>query len=469
MLHMILTVIDTLSFFITIIFLLGIFAKHSVGQTIATADSVQYYEAVMKNTNDPIDFETARKWLNHYYRDLVINDEAKVPDYELKDPLKTKNSSLVQDKETWLSTRRPEIINLFEQYVYGKVPEFNYDLKFHTLSVDSKALGGMATRKQISILFKGYPELSIDLLIYLPNHIQEPVPAMMGLNFFGNMTIHPDEGIIISEKWMRPNPEFGIVDNRATEDTRGVYSERWQVEKLLQRGYALVTAYAGDIEPDEHNRMNQGVRSLAYKEQDEPASDEWGTIAAWAWGLSRMMDYLETDDDIDQDRIGLFGHSRLGKAALWAGALDERFSVVISNNSGSGGAALSARKFGETIGVINTSFPHWFCKNYSQFNNKEENLPLDQHMLLSLIAPRPLYVASSEDDLWADPLGEFISALEASPVYKLFGLEGLPVQSQPEINSPVSGTIGYHIRDGGHGVTSYDWDNYLNFTNQFFK
>lgn len=449
----------------------GLFnTDNALGQSKAIADSILYNQNIMENAEQVEDFEKARRWLNRYYHENVTTDEADVPIYKLVDPLITTDGIIIDNINTWVSARRPEIIGLFEENVYGKVPDFDYELEFQTRSIDSKALGGMATRKQISILFgDNHLGLSIELLIYLPNHVKDAAPAMVGLSFYGNQTVHQDEGILLSEKWMRPNESIGIRDNRATNDTRGAYSERWQVEKVLERGYGIVTAYAGDIEPDDHHRMEQGVRALAYGSQARPAPDEWGTLSAWAWGLSRMMDYIETDDDIDHQRIGLIGHSRLGKAALWAGALDERFSLVISNNSGSGGAALSNRKYGETVGVINTSFPHWFCDNYNQFNDREENLPVDQHMLLSLIAPRPLYVASATNDQWADPKGEFLSAREASPVWELYDLEGLPVTSMPEIDRPVMGTIGYHLRTGGHGLTRYDWDNYLNFADMHFS
>ena len=443
------------------------------GQSNAEADSVSYFEGLMEQADTPEDFEKARSWLNRYYREKVNYDETLIPDYQLPDPLITEAGRTVEDRAAWISERRPEILEMFEHYVYGKVPEFDYEVIYKTRSIDPEALGGKATRKQVAVLFdENRPDLAVEILIYLPNHAPKPVPAMMGLNFYGNQAVHSDDGIRMSEKWMRPNENIGIRNNRATDETRGVYSERWQVEKILERGYALVTAYAGDIDPDEYNRMHQGVRSLVYNEQNkqtEPASDEWGTLAAWAWGLSRMLDYLETDEKIDHQRTAVMGHSRLGKAALWAGAADERFAIVISNNSGCGGAALSSRRFGETIGVINTSFPHWFTKNFNLFNGREETLPVDQHMLLSLIAPRPLYVASAVEDRWADPEGEFLSAREASPVYELFGLQGLPASSMPEIDNPVMGTIGYHIRSGGHAVTAYDWEKYLDFADKFFN
>lgn len=438
------------------------------------SEEIARYEKILLEGGHSEEFEEARLFLNRYYRSRVTNNEENVPDYKLPELLISDDGRVIESAEQWTDLRREEILKLFKENVYGKVPGFEYEMAFIERSADRQALGGLATRKQVSIRFhqngKELPEnLTIDLLIYLPNHTEGPVPAMMGLNFYGNQTIHPDDGIHLSTKWMRPNEDLGIIENRATEKSRGYYLDRWRVEDVVRRGYALVTAYAGDIEPDDPSRMRQGVRYLAYGETGEPAADEWGTIAAWAWGLSRMLDYLETDDQIDYERVMLMGHSRLGKAALWAGATDERFAIVVSNNSGSGGAALSRRRFGETVGVINTSFPHWFANNFNRYNGREDELPLDQHMLLALIAPRPLYVASAKEDLWADPEGEFQSILWASPAYELHGLEGLPVSERPELNKPVMGSIGYHIRTGVHNVTAWDIEQYLNFADLHFN
>lgn len=398
-------------------------------------------------------------------------DEAKVPEYTLPDPLTLKDGRKVRDAQTWRELRRPEILQLFAKHVYGIVPEAEVKVDYEITGNYPDALEGAATLKEVKITFsndKGSHDMRV--LMFIPNNAVQAVPAFLGLNFYGNHTIHPDPRISISESWVNDNEGFDISDNKATETSRGVRVHRWPVERIIDRGYALINIYYGDIDPDFDDGFQNGIHPLFYQNgQQKPDEEQWGSIAAWAWGLSRALDYLETESDIDASKVAVIGHSRLGKAALWAGANDERFAMVLSNDSGCGGTALSRRKFGETVARINTSFPHWFNDKFNTYNDNESALPVDQHMLLALMAPRPLYVASAAEDLWADPRGEFLSAMHAHEVYQLLGEEGLPVKEMPTVNRPVMGTIGYHIRTEGHDLKAYDWEQYLDFADMHLK
>jgi hypothetical protein len=385
-------------------------------------------------------------------------DESKVPKFKLPDPLEMEDGTRVTTAGVWRTKRRPELLELFKKHVYGRSPGRPKAMTFFNLEERHGVLGGLANRRQIQVRFAGRrdgPRMTI--LLYTPAKAKGPVPAFLGLNFRGNHAIHEDKAIRLPTSWMR-----GAKNNRATDQGRGAAKSRWAVEMILKRGYGLATIYYGDIDPDFDDGFKNGVHALYPK----PKPDEWGSIATWAWGLSRALDYFETDKAVDHQRVAVLGHSRLGKTALWAGARDERFALVISNNSGCGGAALSRRAFGETVKRINTSFPHWFCDNFNKYNDNENACPVDQHQLVALSAPRPVYIASATQDRWADPNGEFLSAKHAAPAFKLLGAGGFPAEKQPPPNTPVMGALGYHLRTGKHDVTDYDWSRYLDFADK---
>lgn len=406
-------------------------------------------------------------------RPNVNYDESRVRPYTLPDPLVFADGSPVRSAEEWRAKRRPQLLEIFSREVYGRTPGGRPDgMHWEVRSIDREALGGKAVRKEITVWFtakKDGPKMH--LLIYQPPGAagtRRAWPAFLGLNYYGNSAVAADPAVPTSTAWMRPNTAVGIVDNRATERTRGAQASMWEVETVVGRGYATATMYYGDLSEDRDGGLTRDAGALfntAATEARRP--DEWGAIGIWAWGLSRALDVLQEDPEIDAARVAVHGHSRLGKAALWAGAQDERFAMVISNNSGCGGAALSMRDYGETVEAINTSFPFWFAKSFRAYNGRESALPVDQHMLLALIAPRPLHVASAEDDRWADPRGEFLGLRHAEPVYRLLGRKGLGVTAFPPVNQPVLGDgAAYHCRTGGHAITPYDWARYLDFADR---
>jgi hypothetical protein len=391
-------------------------------------------------------------------------DEKKIPPYTVPDPLTLTDGSKVADAKTWTDKRRPELLALFADRVYGKTPAAPATLRTSGVVTDRKALNGKAIRKQVTIYFTpddAGPQMH--LLLYLPAAADAPSPVFVGLNFNGNHTVHADPGILANDVWVKDPASLNPSDKKMLhlppdDRTRGVNAAQWQVEKLLARGYGLATVDYNDIEPDFVGGMAFGVRPAL---TSDPES--WSALGAWAWGLSRALDLLLTDKAINPAHIALIGHSRLGKAALWAAAQDHRFSLVVSNESGKGGASLLKRGFGETTDHLNGAFPHWFCANYKQFTGHPENLPVDGNELLALIAPRPLYVASATEDLGSDPKGEFLATLSASRVYQLLGKKGLGIGQMPAPDRPVMHDVGYHVRTGKHDVTEFDWDQYLNF------
>ncbi|MHA1179356.1 MAG: family 43 glycosylhydrolase [Alphaproteobacteria bacterium] len=385
-------------------------------------------------------------------------DESRIPKYTLPSLLTCVDGTVVTDSATWKNKRRSEVLALFETHVYGKTPRKSLGKpKYSVESSEKVVFGGKeqpnVVRKLVTIRFPDAPKApQLNVLIYLPKS-GRPVPAFAALNFRGNHTVVDDPAIPINE---------------ATKDlARGALANRWPVPLIVSRGYAVATMWHGELMPD---RVKPAFGDGELAEGRSRAPDEWGAIGTWAWGLSRVMDYLQTDSHINPKRVASMGLSRLGKASLWAGAQDERFAIVISNESGGFGAALTRRKIGGTdIAYMTRGSVDWLCENLRKYAGNENACPVDQHMLIALTAPRPVYVASAEQDIWCDPKGEFLAAIHADPVYRLFGLTGIDAKEQPRVNTPVGDFIGYHIRTGKHNVTDYDWKAYLDFADRHFQ
>ncbi|MVM38207.1 acetylxylan esterase [Spirosoma sp. HMF3257] len=369
-------------------------------------------------------------------------DESKVPAYTLPNVLKTVTNRQVRNKATWEQLRRPEIIKLFEDNVYGQMPKAFDRLTYSIKRENISAMAGKATLKEVLIeVVHDQKRLAINLVLFVPTKPKGPVPV------------------------------FLLINNRGKENTdpiRAHKSDFWPAEMVIDSGYAIAAFHVSDLAPDDTVSYVNGVLRL-YPEQ-VTAPNGMRAIGAWAWGASRVLDYFEKDPSIDAKKVAIVGHSRGGKAALWAAAEDQRFAMCFSNCSGNTGAALSRRRFGETIRRINTVFPHWFAKNYKKFNNNEDLLPVDQHMLLAAIAPRPLYVTNASKDLWADPTGTYLSLKNASSVYALYKLGSNLPANPPAINQPIiNSSLGYHNREGEHNLTAYDWNSFLKFADVYLK
>ena len=383
----------------------------------------------------------------------MITDETQVPPYDLPDPLVFENGKAVGNAADW-QRRRLELIELFAQHVYGITPEIEIDRTEALVERDDVVLDGKARRSQtrLTLAFED-ASIDIDLLAYFPAHRPGPFPVVLIPNFRGNHTVSADAVIRVSERAQRDLPEL--------PSERGVMAHRFPIEQIVARGFHLVTYYCGDVLPDLDD-LGDGSNPLFPHGEDGRAGAEWGAIGTWAWGASRVLDHLLKDPHVDSGRVFVAGHSRLGKMALWAAAQDQRFAGAFANNSGCTGAALGRRRFGETVSAINEQFPHWFCRNYHAFAEREDQLPVDQHELIATIAPRPVYVASAAEDLRADPRGEYLGALHAGSVYRLLGCQGLTAEEWPP-RAPSSGKVGYHLRAGGHDLLEEDWIKFLDF------
>lgn len=369
--------------------------------------------------------------------------DPEMPAYTLPEVLRMRDGTPVASAEQWQSARRSEVLELFRTNVYGRVPATSYGQSFHVVHEDAKALGGAATLRQVDVrIARGEKSLTIRVNLFVPNQTAKPVPA------------------------------FLLICNRGAENidpTREVKSEFWPVEEGIARGYAMAAFLNADVDPDRHDGFQNGIHAILDEGQRPP--DAWGTIAAWAWGASRVLDYLQTVSQIDPKQVAVIGHSRGGKTALWAAAEDERFAMAVSNDSGCGGASLSRRRFTgrEQVAKIVTAFPHWFCSNFTAFAGREDELPIDQHELIALLAPRAVAVGSASEDRWADPRGEFLSIVQAAPVYNLLGHKSLGTAEMIGIGAALHGDQAhYHLRAGKHNLTLEDWRHYWDFADRVF-
>jgi hypothetical protein len=369
-------------------------------------------------------------------------EESRVGAYTLPDPLVDKGAP-VTTVEMWRA-RRAAILDLFRANVYGRSPGRPGHVISKVIEENSAAMNGTATLRRIAIIsLEGTRTHFFELTLFRPNKSSGAVPVFLLIN-------------------NRPRSN--------TDPTRKEKSGFWPAEQVIARGYGIAAFHYSELAPDDPKTYRDGV--IRFFDQGSAGATQytWGAIAAWAWGASRAMDYFETDPHIDKQRVAVVGHSRGGKAALWAGAEDERFAMVVSNDSGEGGAALSRRDFGETIERINSAFPHWFTAAYQTFNRRAAELPVDQHLLLALAAPRALYVASADEDLWADPRGEFLALAASSPVFALWADTPISAASMPPVDTPlISGRRGYHVRTGGHNLTPYDWDRFADFADRVWR
>jgi hypothetical protein len=381
----------------------------------------------------------------------------------LPDPLVMLNGRRVTTKEQWFNERRPQLKALFQYYMYGAPPPVPKTFTTKVEHEDRRAFSGKATLREIAISYGPAGAPPIHLLLVVPNQRKGPAPVFVGMNFSGNHTLVDDPEIRLPAVWMYPG--LGVKNNRATQAGRGKQASVWAIEQSIDRGYAVATFYNGDIDPD-GTAIRAGIQPFLNKQGHVPGAHDWGTIALWAWGVQRAVDYLVTIPEIDKDRIAVVGHSRLGKTAILAAALDERIALAIPLQAGCGGTAPSRGKAGESVKQINDHFPHWFNGAFKDFNTQPDRLPFDQHCLVALVAPRPVLFANAVEDTWANPEGQFDVLKAADPVYRFLGVEGLEAQRMPPTGKLLNSRLGYYIRPGKHSMTRADWAVFLDFADR---
>lgn len=398
-----------------------------------------------------------------------LHAETPFPEFEklpalegLPDPLVMFNGDKVTTPEQWIQKRRPELKALFQHYMYGYAPDAP-EIKATLEREDKQCFGGKATKKEIAIKFGPPDAPPIHLLLVIPNNRAKPAPVFVALNFNGNQTALKDPTIALPTVWLGKGP--GVKDGKATDESRGTQENVWCIEAIIDRGYALATFYCGDIAPD-HPGFTDGIHPHYQKAGAARGPHDWATVAGWAWGMQRAVDYLVTDGDIDKARIIATGHSRLGKTAILAAAFDERIAMAIPLQAGCGGTAPSRGKIGEPVARINAVFPHWFNDEFKKFNEHTEKLPMDQHCLVALCAPRPVLFSNATEDTWANPAGQFEMLQAADPVYRFLDAGGLDAKAMPEPGKLVDSKLGYFIRPGKHSMTLVDWNAFMDFADK---
>lgn len=375
--------------------------------------------------------------------------ESKVPKYTLPNPLVSSNGDAVTNSAAWQSTRRNELMDLFRNQVYGRRPSTKYSIRFEKTGEQLQAFDGAATGRSMKAIIKiDDRTFSFPFVVFIPNKTQR------------------------SNEDRRPVPAVVHINNRYFIPMEIAISKRdpfWPAKTLIEQGYATASFHTSDVDPDKMDGYSGGIRSFFAKGKP-PTETAWRSLSAWGWAASRVLDYLETLESVDSNRVAVSGHSRGGKASLWAACEDDRFAIAYSNDSGCGGAALSRRAYGETVAQITTAFPHWFCKPFSSYAGRENELPIDQHEVMALIAPRGVYVASADEDLWADPIGEYSAVVAAAPVFQLLGKESITTKSMPAMGQQrIVGQTGYHLRAGGHGLGDEDWNFFIHFADTLLK
>lgn len=402
-------------------------------------------------------------------------DPATLPVHaDLPDPLVMLDGRKVETRDQWEKERKPELRALFQHYMYGNLPK-KADVRATVRRSDPKAFGGKATLSEVSLAIDGANGPKFEVLLVVPNQRTGPAPVFLGLNFSGNHAIVADPAVALPTTWMRPgrSGDDTVVNNRATEKGRGKAIGTWALEQSIDRGYAVATCYYGDIFPDKAD-MNDSLYkyfNTPTAGQTSPGDTGSGAISMWAWGLHRIIDYLVTVPELDKSRIAVTGHSRLGKTALLAAALDERIALAIPHQAGCGGTGPSRSKNpkAETVAIINKAFPHWFDDNFKKFNESVQRLPFDQNCLVALCAPRPVLYTNGIEDQWANPDGQFEMLKAASPVYKLLGVEGITAAEMPSVGKLVDSRLGYFMRTGPHVSDPDYWKIFLDYADRYFK